>query len=623
MRLDLSRFSRRRLAVVAAGAIVVAGAAVALPVLPAFAATGCGVTYTASPWTESPGVGGFTANITITNVGDPITSWALTFTLPSGQTLGSGWSANWSSSGTAVTGTNLSYNGALAAGGSTGVGFNGRWTGTYSSPTSFKINGATCTGSSTGPTTGPTTNPPTAPPTTNPPTAPPTTRPPTAPPTTNPPTSAPPTTTPPCTTNCPAHVDNPYAGAKGYVNPEWKAKADAEAGGSRVSNTSTAVWLDRIAAIAGTTSSSSNGSMGLRAHLDAALAQSTATVPVVAQFVIYDLPNRDCSALASNGELLIANNGLNIYKTQYIDPIASIMADPKYAKLRISTIIEIDSLPNLITNLSFAKCQEAQSTGAYVQGVQYALNKLHAISNVYTYVDAAHGGWLGWDSNFGPAVNLWTTTVQGTTAGFASVDGFITDTANTTPVSEPFLQDSNLTLNGTQIRSSNFFQWNPYFDEAHFGLALYNALVAKGFSANIGMLIDTSRDGWGGPARPTAVSTSTDVNTYVDQSRIDKRASRGNWCNASGAGLGARPVANPMAHFDAFVWVKPPGESDGSSSLIPNNEGKGFDRMCDPTYGGNALNNNQPTGALPNAPISGAWFSAQFQQLMANASPAL
>ncbi|MEU5938729.1 hypothetical protein ABZ807_05995 [Micromonospora sp. NPDC047548] len=34
-------------------------------------------------------------------------------------------------------------------------------------------------------------------------------------------------------------VDNPYAGARRYVNPEWKAKADAEAGGSRVSNNPT------------------------------------------------------------------------------------------------------------------------------------------------------------------------------------------------------------------------------------------------------------------------------------------------------------------------------------------------------------------------------------------------
>jgi cellulose 1,4-beta-cellobiosidase len=93
MRLNLSRFSRRKLAAVAAGTLVVAGVAV-IPVLPAFAAASCGVAYTASPWTESPGVGGYTANITITNSGDPITSWTLRFTLPSGQSVTQGWSAN-------------------------------------------------------------------------------------------------------------------------------------------------------------------------------------------------------------------------------------------------------------------------------------------------------------------------------------------------------------------------------------------------------------------------------------------------------------------------------------------------------------------------------------------------
>ena len=41
-----------------------------------------------------------------------------------------------------------------------------------------------------------------------------------------------------------------------------------------------------------------------RDHLDAALAQQNASGKrVVFQVVIYDLPNRDCSALASNGEL--------------------------------------------------------------------------------------------------------------------------------------------------------------------------------------------------------------------------------------------------------------------------------------------------------------------------------
>jgi cellulose 1,4-beta-cellobiosidase len=45
--------------------------------------------------------------------------------------------------------------------------------------------------------------------------------------------------------------------------------------------------------------------------------------------------------------------------------------------------------------------------------------------------------------------------------------------------------------------------------------------------------------------------------------------------------------------------------------------------MCDPTYGGNERNGTSKTGALGNAPISGAWFSAQFQELMKNAHPPL
>jgi cellulose 1,4-beta-cellobiosidase len=117
------------------------------------------------------------------------------------------------------------------------------------------------------------------------------------------------------------------------------------------------------------------------------------------------------------------------------------------------------------------------------------------------------------------------------------------------------------------------------------------------------------------------------MNTWVNASRIDRRIHAGNWCNQSGAGLGERPRATPAAGIDAYVWIKPPGESDGSSSLIPtgpnNPGGKGYDGMCDPAYTGNGRNGNSMSGALPNAPISGAWFSAQFQQLMQNAYPAL
>jgi cellulose 1,4-beta-cellobiosidase len=151
------------------------------------------------------------------------------------------------------------------------------------------------------------------------------------------------------------------------------------------------------------------------------------------------------------------------------------------------------------------------------------------------------------------------------------------------------------------------------------------------------MLDDTSRNGWGGcggsssvsqNCRPTGPSTSTSVTTFVTLSRIDRRPARGDWCNQNGAGIGPRPADKPAGGvYQAYVWIKPPGESDGSSSLIPvgpnNPNGKGFDQMCDPAYGGNSLNQNSPTNALPNAPVSGAWFEAQFDQLVANAYPAI
>lgn len=38
-----------------------------------------------------------------------------------------------------------------------------------------------------------------------------------------------------------------------------------------------------------------------------------------------------------------------------------------------------------------------------------------------------------------------------------------------------------------------------------------------------------------------------------------------NWCNPSGRALGAAPTTNTAgAHADAYLWIKRPGESDGS-----------------------------------------------------------
>jgi cellulose 1,4-beta-cellobiosidase len=580
------------------------------------AASYCQVTYTiTNQWP-----GGFGVNLTIQNTSSSAwTGWTLGFTFPaSGQAVTQLWNGSYTQSGQNVTVTNLSYNGSVPAGAmvSSEPGFNGSWTTSNPVPTSFTINGNVCGGSPTPTPTSTPTNTPT--PTSTP------TNTPTPTPTSTPTNTPTPTPTPPPGT----HVDNPYAGAQGYINPQWASEVKAGAasvGGTlgaaeaKVANYPTAVWLDSMAAVTGGT----GYSMSLIDHLNAAETQAaSSSLPIVMTIVIYDLPIRDCAALASNGELTSASD-LPTYEHNYIDVIASDLSKSQYSNLRVVAIIEPDSLPNLVTNLNITNCATANSSGVYVQGVQYALNKLHAIPNVYNYLDAAHSGWLGWSSNFQPFVNLATSVVKGTTAGVNSIDGFISDTANYTPVTEPYMT-ANQQISGQPVRSATFYQWNNYIDEQTYDIDLRNAFIAAGFPSTIGMLIDTSRDGWGGSGRPTGPSTSTDLNTFVNATRIDRRIGRGNWCNQPG-GIGARPVANPAPGFDAYVWIKPPGESDGSSSLIPpgpnNPTGKGFDRMCDPTFGGDPLNNNLPTGAMPNAPVSGAWFQAGFDTLVQNAYP--
>ena len=115
-------------------------------------------------------------------------------------------------------------------------------------------------------------------------------------------------------------------------------------------------------------------------HLDEALVQANGQ-PLTIQIVIYNLPGRDCSALASNGEL--GPDELPRYKTEYIDPIAAIMNQTKYRSLRIVTLVEIDSLPNLVTNTgsratAVPACDTMLANRGYVDGVGYALAKLGA-----------------------------------------------------------------------------------------------------------------------------------------------------------------------------------------------------------------------------------------------------
>ncbi|GAA0582041.1 hypothetical protein GCM10010172_78880 [Paractinoplanes ferrugineus] len=168
---------RRRTALLAAAATVLTAAGLATAGR-ADAAAGCTVKYTVS----SSWPGGFGAAVDVTNLGDPLDGWALTFTFGAGQSITQLWNGTVSQSGGAVTVRNAAWNPALASGATASFGFNGSWTGSNPVPAAFTLNGVACTGATTiptpptplspGPTTAPTTGP-TSAPTSVPPSTPP------------------------------------------------------------------------------------------------------------------------------------------------------------------------------------------------------------------------------------------------------------------------------------------------------------------------------------------------------------------------------------------------------------------------------------------------------------------
>ena len=102
----------------------------------------CQVTYA----TQSQWAGGFVAGVTIANTGSsPISGWTLKFTFPGDQEITNAWSGTETQSGENVTITNASYNGTIAPGGNTSLGFQGTWTSSDAVPTAFTVNGAACT----------------------------------------------------------------------------------------------------------------------------------------------------------------------------------------------------------------------------------------------------------------------------------------------------------------------------------------------------------------------------------------------------------------------------------------------------------------------------------------------
>ncbi len=354
---------------------------------------------------------------------------------------------------------------------------------------------------------------------------------------------------------------NPFEGAHFYVNPDYAKKVQSTAAANpgkaeqikKVAAQPTALWLDTIASVAGI-----DGKIG-----DAAKQKAADGKPAVPVFVVYDLPNRDCAAKSSAGELTVENGGEARYRTEFIDPIAKAFA--AHPKQRIVAIVEPDSLPNIATNLDQRKCKASEDV--YRNSVAYAISKL-SLPNVYLYLDAAHAGWLGWDGNRNAAAEIFKQVLT-MAGGVDRIRGFATNVSNYTPLEGD---------DGKKLEPSN-----PCGNELCYVKLMAESLAKVGIT-NKGFIVDTARNG-----------------------RAGIRTKWGSWCNVKGAGLGERPRVSPGPLIDAYFWVKPPGEADG----VADPKAPRFDENC------------AGPDATPGAPQAGQWFESYFLALVQNANPPL
>lgn len=222
-------------------------------------------------------------------------------------------------------------------------------------------------------------------------------------------------------------------------------------------------------------------------------------------------------------------------------------------------------MANLVTNLNVAKCAKAKDV--YLRSTNYAIKQLN-LDNVAMYLDAGHAGWLGWPANQGGTAQLFAQVYKD--AGSPkSLRGLATNVSN---------------YNGWSLSSApSYTSPNEVYDEKKYVNALAPQLESNGWSG-VKFIVDQGRSG----KQPTG------------------QKEWGHWCNAVGTGFGTRPTSNTGDSLvDALVWIKPGGESDGTS----DSSAERYDTFC-----GNE-------DALKPAPEAGTWFQAYFVQLLENANP--
>lgn len=274
---------------------------------------------------------------------------------------------------------------------------------------------------------------------------------------------------------------NPYADHAGFADPHSKtaqAAGIAENEGteeqqriySRLATVPQGVWLTPEQYAAREVGAFVKG-----------VARDAAEDDQVPTFVVYGIPDRDCTGGFSEGGLPADEYG------PWVQEIADGIAAGSDGAAAV--VVEPDALASAV---------ECDARAERVALIADAVDRF-AAANVTTYVDGGHSNWVD-PGDLAPLLRE---------VGVEDVRGFATNVSN--------------------------FQTDE--DEQQYAEQLSGLLDGARY------VVDSGRNGFG---------------------------STGDWCNPPGRAFGVEPTTTGVAeHQDAFVWVKPPGESDGTCNGGP------------------------------------------------------
>jgi endoglucanase len=359
-------------------------------------------------------------------------------------------------------------------------------------------------------------------------------------------------------------------------------------------------------------------------------------VPVL---VAYDIPFRDCAGYSAGG----ATDGAS-----YAAWIAGFAQG--IGRRRAVVILEPDSLGIIPYNTTIFGAADwcmptvTDATGATVPAPGASADERYAelqgaiatlassAPNASTYIDGTHSAWLGVSE---AAYRIHKAGFD-PTSGAQLVKGFFVNVSNYQPTdqSTQFGTWVSECLEAATAGASwaiGHFDYCPsqYDPATNYTTVNYTpafeATVTAGLVNMLGgavpttpFVIDTSRNGRGPlDTDPYAVAP------YNQPASVIATLQSGNWCNPPGAGAGLRPNASTgVALLDAYLWIKTPGESDGSCAITGGARAWDFTAYDPWNVTGDAQNAFDPLWGTVD-PAAGVWFPAQALQLAELAVPPL